>query len=66
MPILLVSGEDDVVGEYGKGVKVVYQKLVENGADVTIKIYPNNRHEILNDNAREECTQDILNFIEKN
>ncbi len=66
MPILLVSGEDDVVGEYGKGVKVVYQKLIENGADVKIKIYPNNRHEILNDNAREECTQDIWNFIEKN
>jgi alpha-beta hydrolase superfamily lysophospholipase len=62
-PILLVSGEDDVVGEYGKGVKTVYKKLVQNGADVKMKLYPHNRHEILNDNARDELIEDILNFI---
>lgn len=64
MPILLVSGEDDVVGEYSKGVKAVYGKLGENGADVSMKIYPGNRHEILNDKARDEVISDILGFIE--
>ena len=64
MPILLVSGEDDVVGEYSKGVKVVYDKLFENGANVSMKIYPGNRHEILNDKARDEVILDILAFIE--
>ena len=63
MPILLVSGADDVVGDFGKGVIAVEKKLRENGADVTMKLYEGNRHEILNDNAREECIQDILNFI---
>ena len=63
MPILLVSGEDDVVGDYSKGVIAVNDKLLKHGADVRMKIYKNNRHELLNDNAREECTSDILNFI---
>ena len=63
MPILLVSGEDDVVGDYSKGVIAVNDKLLKYGADVRMKIYKNNRHELLNDTAREECTSDILNFI---
>ncbi|MBO5715135.1 MAG: alpha/beta hydrolase [Clostridia bacterium] len=63
MPILLVSGKDDVVGDYSKGVIAVRDHLIKCGADVTMKLYENNRHELLNDNAREECTQDILDFI---
>ena len=63
-PILLVSGADDVVGEYGKGVKTVHKKLLEYGADVKMKIYPGNRHEILNDISRDEVIADILKFIE--
>ena len=63
MPIFLVSGADDVVGEYGKGVLAVDKKLREYGADVTTKLYEGNRHEILNDLAREECIKDILEFI---
>ena len=63
MPILLVSGADDVVGEYGKGIMRVDKKLRENGADVTTKLYAGNRHEILNDKSRDECIKDILDFI---
>ena len=64
MPILIVSGKDDVVGDYSKGVITVRDNLVKFGADVTMKLYDNNRHELLNDNAREEVTTDILKFIE--
>ena len=63
MPILIVSGVDDVVGDYSKGVIAVNDKLLKYGANVKMKLYENNRHELLNDNAREECTSDILNFI---
>ena len=63
MPILLVSGEDDPVGDYGKGIKICEEKLRINGANVETKIYPNCRHEILNDTCREEVITDILNFI---
>ena len=63
LPILLISGSDDPVGDYSKGVIVVYNQLMQNGADVRIKIYGNNRHELLNDTAREECIGDILAFV---
>lgn len=63
LPILLISGEDDPVGDYGKGVKAVYEKLKNNGCDVNIRLYENCRHEIHNDTCREESAQDILKFI---
>ena len=62
LPILLVSGVDDPVGEYGEGVKTVYEKLKASGAHVEMKLYENCRHEILNDSCKEETTADILEF----
>ena len=55
LPILLVSGEDDPVGNYGKGIKIVENKLKKQGKKVSCKLYKGARHEILNDSAREEC-----------
>ena len=63
MPILLVSGEDDPVGNYGKSVIAVKKNLNKYNANVTMKLYKNNRHEVLNDNAHEECVSDIIDFI---
>ena len=62
-PILIVSGADDPVGNYGKGVQTVYDKLKAQGADVKIKIYDDCRHEILNDTCREEVIADIKEFV---
>ena len=63
MPILLTSGEDDPVGDYGKGIRICEEKLKANGVNVTTKLYPDNRHEILNDKCRDEAIEDILEFI---
>lgn len=63
LPILLVAGECDPVGDYGKGVKQVYDKLISSGAKAQIKLYENCRHEILNDTCKDEAISDILNFI---
>ena len=63
MPILLTSGEDDPVGDYGKGIRLCEEKLKANGANVTTKLYAGNRHEILNDISRDQAIQDILEFI---
>lgn len=63
LPILLLSGEDDPVGNYGKGVKQVYRDLKNIGANVELKLYENCRHEILNDLCKQEAMEDILNFI---
>lgn len=64
-PILLISGADDPVGDYGKGVKAVHDRLKANGADVKFKLYANCRHEILNDICRKKVVKDILEFIAK-
>ncbi len=63
LPVLLVSGADDPVGDYGKGVTAVYEGLKAAGCDVRMKLYENCRHEILNETCREETTSDILEFI---
>ena len=63
LPILLVSGAEDPVGNYGEGVRVVWEKLQKAGADVQIKLYMDCRHEILNDTCREETIRDILAFL---
>lgn len=62
-PILLLAGDKDPVGNYGKGVKTVYEKLKKHGANVEIRLYSNCRHEIHNDTCKEEMFNDILRFI---
>ena len=65
LPILIVSGAEDPVGGYGKGIDEVMLRLAENGAkNVTKKIYPEMRHEILNEFGRETVYADILSFIQ--
>ncbi len=63
MPILLVSGTEDPVGSYGKGVMEVYTKLKAQGCNVKCILYPEARHEILNDISRDKVREDILEFI---
>jgi len=65
LPTLIVSGSDDPVGDYGKGVSTVYEKLKGAGCNVRMKLYENCRHEILNETCREEVTKDILDFIKE-
>ena len=63
-PILLLSGDSDPVGGYGRGVTDVYNRLRGRGADVRMKLYPGGRHEILNDSCRDEVIGDIRNFLD--
>jgi len=63
MPILLVSGKEDPVGNYGKGILEVEVKLKKHNENVACKLYDGARHEILNDFTYEEVLKDILDFI---
>ena len=64
LPIFLASGTADPVGGYGKGVKTVYDRLVSAGCErVTLKLYPDARHELHNETNKEEFLQDMLDFI---
>ncbi|MBR4799704.1 MAG: alpha/beta fold hydrolase [Clostridia bacterium] len=63
LKILLVSGSEDPVGDYGKGVSKVFSLLAGAKPEVKIKLYEGCRHEILNDTSRAEVISDILDFI---
>ena len=62
IPVLLVSGQDDPVGDFSEGVQKVYEKLLKAGIKCEMKIYEDARHEILNDVSYNEVVKDILAF----
>lgn len=64
-PVLLLSGGDDPVGGYGKGVTKVYDLLKAEGVNVRMKLYAGCRHEILHDVCRDEVITDILSFTKE-
>ena len=65
LPILFVSGKEDLVGDCGKAVEHVYKKYKNNRyKDVRIKLYEGDRHEILNELDREVVFEDILGWLE--
>ena len=64
LPILVVSGANDPVGEFGKGPKIVAQTYRDTGIkDVTLKLFENDRHEILNELDRETVDAFILDWL---
>ncbi len=66
LPILLISGEDDPVGGYGKGVCKVAGALTHAGArKLTTVLIPGARHEVLNETDREETYALIDKWIEE-
>lgn len=61
LPVALFAGDMDPVGDYGRGVQTVYRMLQDAGVeDVSIRLYPGARHEILNEMNRAEVYADIL------
>lgn len=66
LPILFVSGREDPVGNKGKNVIKVYDAYQKNQIqDVRIKLYKNDRHEILNELDRDVVFDDIYRWMEK-
>ena len=64
IPIMLVSGSDDPVGGYGKGVEKVHRLYSRAGIeDVRIVLFPGDRHEILNETDRDIVEKTIGAFL---
>lgn len=64
LPMLLVSGEDDPVGQMGKGVpKIVKDLQKHNFNKVKMIQYPTMRHEILLEKGKQQVFDDILNWL---
>lgn len=63
LPILLISGSEDPVGNYGRGVTVVSDRLKAAGAKCRTVIREGNRHEVLNETDKEKTYAILLDFI---
>lgn len=66
LPVLFIAGDADPVGSWGKGVRTVFDRFRSNGMqDISIKLYPGMRHEVLNELGKEQVWDDVLDWIEK-
>lgn len=64
-PVLLLSGDKDPVGGQGKGVEKVYSRLRAAGCtDVSLRLYHDGRHEMLNELNYRQVQRDILAWLD--
>ena len=64
-PIYFFSGDQDPVGSMGKGVRKVEAMFRAAGCrDVTVRLYPGGRHEMLNEVNRQEVLADLLSWLD--
>ena len=64
LPLLIVSGEDDPVGSFGKGVRGVFEKFKAAGLkNVSMKLYKGDRHEILNETDKKTVYEDLVKWL---
>jgi alpha-beta hydrolase superfamily lysophospholipase len=63
LPILITGGEVDPVGG-DKGMTKLLRHYAQTGHQrLRVKIYPDGRHEMLNETNRDEVTRDWLDWI---
>lgn len=66
LPILLVAGDEDPVGNHGKALWKVAKQYKNSGIhDVTVLLFSTGRHELLNDESRPEVIQAVESWMKK-
>lgn len=64
LPMLILSGEEDPVGQYGAGVKRMYEKYKAMGIkEISMELIHGDRHEILNEADRFDTYEKIMKFM---
>lgn len=64
LPILVIAGDADPVGNYGAGPRAAAKMYQDAGVkDVSLKLYEGLRHEILNEDCRENIYNDIYEWL---
>lgn len=65
LPVLFLSGKEDPVGAFGKGVETVYKQYQKAGIrDVQIRLYEGLRHEILNETERIHVYEEVYQWMD--
>ncbi len=64
LPVLIISGAMDPVGEMGRGVRRMYDQYRSLGlSNVTLDLRPDDRHELHNEEDRYQVFEEIRDFI---
>ena len=63
LPILIIGGEEDAVGNFSKGLIKLNKLYLKNGLDSRVIVYKKMRHEILNELENKKVYEDILSFF---
>ncbi len=64
LPVYFMSGDKDPVGQMGTGVRQVAEQFKKAGMkDITVKLYPDARHELFNELNREEVSADLTLWL---
>jgi alpha-beta hydrolase superfamily lysophospholipase len=62
--VLFLSGGRDPVGKSGAGMQLVAGAFLDAGLqDITVKLYPEARHEVFNEVNRQEVYNDLINWL---
>jgi alpha-beta hydrolase superfamily lysophospholipase len=65
LPVYVFSGARDPVGRNGAGVRWLIDAYRRAGLrDVTLRLYPEGRHEMLNETNRDEVTRDLISWLD--
>ena len=66
LPLLLAAGSDDPVGAFGKGVCKIFERYKRAGIkDITLQLYPGDRHELLNETDRQQVYEDLYLWLDE-
>lgn len=66
LPVLFIAGSDDPVGNYGTGVKQAAEAFEKAGMEnVSLRLYPMCRHEVLNELNRNDVYADVLHWLQE-
>jgi len=65
LPIYIMAGEHDPLNNRLAAIKKLHKALEVGGlTDITLRVYPGSRHELLNETNRDEVTKDVLEWLD--
>lgn len=66
LPVMVISGDADPLGEYGSGIPRVCEGLRKSGVkDVEMRLCETGRHELLNEPERAQIMEEIYGWIQR-
>jgi len=65
--VLFLSGQEDPAGDFGKGVKSVYETFKQQDfKNLELRLFPGCRHELLNETNRGEVMEELCHWVRNN